>query len=247
MKKFLLFAIISIGILSIIGCKEQPTITSPPSEDMTVIDLRPQINVYDAAGTTVQIRYWDTRTPNVKRTTNPFSPDGDPSYIYRLTHDWLRGDSLYAWLVSQGVLTLIPVYDPPQKYITVQDTVTDQNGNLIIGDIQVLNPNWDPNYNANYQQKKAELQVWLEANLELQTFFDYPYIPDGPTIKWEFVDMTKPYKDRYTATEVIPGKYADKWKRSWEMNAMERFAYWASKRSSPELEAKWLANGKLVY
>ena len=241
MRNILSFLISVLTMTFLLGCEKVQK-----EQDLIITDIAGMYTATDAVAPSMMIRV-------NKSLTYKFNPAGKTMNQFRLTKNAIHGDPFYSYLEDVNFKSMIPIWNPPAQFITVKDTVIDENGNWIIGNVQIENPDWDPMYAANFATARNELQSWMQNNLEIQELKWFPKIPSGVNVIWESVDMTKPYRDRYmkmteSEKQALSGiTNGQAWVGSFNFIVYERFAYWTCQYTSPQKGMNWIAYGLLAY
>lgn len=166
------------------------------------------------------IRWYDINKPGVKRNF-VFNPHGEPTGIYKLAIEYQGQYVRYGGMMKLlkqplwpdvSFTDLIPALpEIPPKTIKVP------NGTG--GWTRVPNPEWGAALQARQDLLNAFnhqcMIPYSQVRLVIIQQFVYKTLDDGPDIRWELVDESKPYHNgRFTPIEVVPGKYSrtNEWK-----------------------------------
>jgi hypothetical protein len=162
----------------------------------------------------MKIRYYNVNNPGTRWTTREFDENGTITNRYRLGYD-VNGDKivykqLYTKLCEMGFNDLLPTVEIPRyHYDIVEIMELQENGSYVIKN--EYTKVWDVTED-DYMNSLAVFEAVLRVHLLPVKELYFPNIPTGPEWIWESVDMTKPYRYRYT-----PREQTDRYKGNvWE-------------------------------
>lgn len=183
----------------------------------------------------MKIRYRKKGT-NVWNTTPEFNPEGTPLNHYRLgiivDGEVKVGDDLMEELLKPNFPDIpfaegMPVVLLPSgHYEWVEELVEQENGTYVLQKVYT----WVQDITEDeYQSMLSDLAIYLRQYLVTAQEVYLPYIPDGEDYEWQLVDMSKPYRQRFTPIPVEKGKYrGNVWQVSSE-DIVPQYLYWAGR------------------
>ena len=166
-----------------------------------------------AMSQTYQIRYYNIDNPGTRRTVT-VNDQGEPTLYYRLAYndneeyliDAALRDKLEESVFPDVPFSVyLPIYDRILFHYDVETTIEPQPGGWTLP-VNTYTIVWDVTqemYDAGVTLISDKMQEYLTIVQERKM----KSIPDGPDWRWEFVDMSKSYRDRYTPMTVEVGKF----------------------------------------
>ena len=182
----------------------------------------------------MKIRYHKKGT-NVHRTTKDFDPAGEPLNAYRLcvvkNNSVLTGSRMKTQLMKPlypdiQFSVALPVVRLPKWHMDWEEVMELQpEGFYIIKN--VYTKVWDIT-EEQYQESLDRFEAKIREYLQTAREYYLPKIPDSPDYEWEEVDMTKPYRERYTRIPVEVGRYRGNFFRVDQTDIIPWFVRWAT-------------------